>query len=243
MRFIKMDKAWKVVGVDKSRLGIVILHCEKDLFGSYDDRINEIANTNLIAIWEIQINEENRQVALNKEFTFTATVMKNSTEYQGAVLVWESSDENIAVVNDGVITGVAIGSVEISVYIQDKPTVKTNIQIEVVESIPDVITYKMWSSYTDGSGKSYTDFSVRYGSSKWFGVEKYVNGVLADVNDTYSFSLNPNGTPSSNYIYTVINNYKVKLEGEGYGYSVILSATSNESGEILTQSIQLKSLF
>ena len=243
MRFIKMDKAWKVVGVDKSRLGIVILHCEKDLFGSYDDRINEIANTNLIAIWEIQINEENRQVALNKEFTFTATVMKNSTEYQGAVLVWASSDENIAVVNDGVITGVAIGSVEISVYIQDKPTVKTNIQIEVVESILDVITYKMWSSYTDGSGKSYTDFSVRYGSSKWFGVEKYVNGVLADVNDTYSFSLNPNGTPSSNYIYTVVNDNKVKLEGEGYGYSVILSATSNESGEILTQSIQLKSLF
>lgn len=67
--------------------------------------------------------------------------------------------------------------------------------------------------------------------------------MLADVNDTYSFSLNPNGTPSSNYIYTVVNDNKVKLEGEGYGYSVILSATSNESGEILTQSVQLKSLF
>lgn len=243
MRFIKMDKAWKIVGIDKSRTGLIILHCEKDLFLTYDDRENEIADTDKIAVWEIYINEENQQIAVDSDFTYTATIYKNGSEVQDAILVWESSDTNVAIVNNGLVAGVTIGNAIISVHIQDKPTINTSLQLEIIESVPDVITYKMWCSYTDGSGKSYTDFSVLYGYEKWYGTEKYINGALADHNDTYTFSLNPNGTPSNKYEYTVIDDYKVKIKANGYGNTVKLTATSNESGESVTQDIQLKSLF
>jgi hypothetical protein len=182
-------------------------------------------------------------VAVDSDFTYTATVKKNGLEIQDAVLVWESSNENIAVINDGVVTGLAIGNVLISVYIEDKPAINTSIEIEVIENVPEVITYRMWSSETNGTAKSYSDFSVRNGTSKLFGVEKYVNGVMTDPNDTYSFSLNPNGTPTSNYIFTVVDAYKIKIEGKGSTYTVILTATSNQSGTIVTQNILLRSLF
>lgn len=244
MRFIKMDKAWNVVGVDKSRIGLNILHCEKDLFGSNDDRENEIADKDKIAIWEIKINEENRQVALDKDFIFTATVKKNGEEDTSQIVAWESSDDSIAFINNGIVDGLALGNVIISVFIQDKPNIKTSIQLEVVESLPDIITYKMWSSYTDGSGKSYEDFSIQF-NKKYYGVEKYINGIIADENDTYIFTLDPNGVPTSKYGFRLIDGYKCEIEHKEYHYpeKLKLSAESNESGEIIEVLIELKSLW
>ena len=50
MRFIKMEKAWKVVGVDKSKVGLNILHCKKDVFSANDDKEDEIANKDRIEV-------------------------------------------------------------------------------------------------------------------------------------------------------------------------------------------------
>lgn len=44
MRFIKMGDAWKVVGVDKTKLGLIILFCDSDSTSHLDDIENEIAN-------------------------------------------------------------------------------------------------------------------------------------------------------------------------------------------------------
>jgi hypothetical protein len=245
MRFIKMDKAWKVVGVDKSKIGLNILHCEKDLFGSNDDKENEIADKNKIAIWEIKINEDNRQVALDKEFIFTATVNKNGAEDTSQKVAWQSSDESIAIIDNGVVDGLALGKVIISAFIQDKPSIKTSIELEVLESLPDIINYKMWSSYTGDSEKNYEDFSVRYGSKKNYGAEKYINGIIAEENDTYTFTLDPNGVPTSKYGFKVIDGYKCEISHNEYHSpeQLKLIAESNESGEVIEAFIQLKSLW
>ncbi len=50
MRFIKMGKAWKVVGVDKSKVGLNILHCKKDVYSANDDKEDEIANKDRIEV-------------------------------------------------------------------------------------------------------------------------------------------------------------------------------------------------
>ncbi|MSU01412.1 hypothetical protein [Tissierella pigra] len=48
MRFIKLGDAWKVVGVDKTKLGLIILFCDSDSTSHLDDIENEIANADLI---------------------------------------------------------------------------------------------------------------------------------------------------------------------------------------------------
>ncbi len=76
-----------------------------------------------------------------------------------------------------------------------------------------------------------------------YGMEKYINGVLA-ANDTYTFTLNPNGVPSGNYVYTVLDSNSVKIENKQYSTpKLILTATSTQTGQYITQNIQLKGLY
>lgn len=43
-RFIKMNKAFKVVGDDRTDKGLIKLYCDLDMFSVDDDKINEVAN-------------------------------------------------------------------------------------------------------------------------------------------------------------------------------------------------------
>lgn len=244
MRFIKMQSAWKIVGVDKSKLGIITLQCEKDLFVPTDDKENEIANADKLVTYTLSINEEIYEVAQGETYQYTATIYKDGLEDSTKTVSWRLSNDNATITTDGIVEGINIGTVTITAYISDKPEIFDSIDISIIEAVPEeVITYKMWSSYADGSGENYTDFTVTYGSTKRFGMEKYINGVLATTNDTYTFNLDPNGTSSSNYTYSVIDDYKVEIKGTGMGDTIILTGTSNETGENITKSILLKSLF
>ncbi|MFL0194821.1 hypothetical protein ACJDU8_04425 [Clostridium sp. WILCCON 0269] len=238
-RFVKLGYVWKVSGVDRSRNGLNIIHAEKDSIGANDDMENEIANKNLIDVWRITVNDENRTVNIDSDYTYTAVVLKNGSEYTGASLIWRSSDENIAVVSNGVVHPVALGKVTISVYMESNPNVKLDLDIEVDEE-PDTVTYKMYEAETDGTDKNYNSFSIIEDYAMMFGMEKYINGVLAP-NDTYTFTLDSNGVPSANYAYTVLNNYSVKIENKSMSTpKLVLTAVSNESGGTITQDIQLK---
>jgi hypothetical protein len=51
--FIKMGAKWKVDGYTTEHLGLRTLYCEKVLFGTNDDQVNEIADTNLLAYYHL----------------------------------------------------------------------------------------------------------------------------------------------------------------------------------------------
>ena len=244
MRFIKMGSAWMITGVDQTQVGLIRLTCEKDQFGTYDDRENEIADTDKIASYTIEINEMNAEVEIGATFQYTATIYRNGTEDTSKTVEWSVSNENATISNTGLVEAISVGTLDIIAAVRKKPEVSTSLPIEVIEATPtEVITYKVWSSNTDGTVKSYTNFDLTYGSTKWFGVDKFVDGNLASTNDTYTFSLDPNGTPTSAYTYTVVDQQKVELKADDYTYSVILNAASNETGETMSQTIQLNSLW
>ena len=244
MRFVKLGYVWKVSGVDRSENGLNIIHADKEAQGANDDMVNEIANKDLIAVWSITVSDDNRNVNIDSDYTYTAIVMKNGQEDDGVVLVWSSSDESIATVLNGTVRGVALGNTIIAVYMQGNPNVNLELNIEVVEQAPDVITYKMFKADTDGSNKDYSDFSIIQGSTMLFGMEKYLNGVLID-NDSYTFALNPNGVPTSYYVYTVIGSTSVKIENDQMSpdSDLILTATSNQSSQTVSKAIMLKGLW
>jgi hypothetical protein len=186
MRFVKLGYVWKVTGVDRSENGLNIIHADKDDQGVNDDMINEIANKDLIAIWSITVNDDNRIINIGSDYLYSAVVMKNSQTYDGAALNWISSDETVAIVLNGTVHGVNVGNAVITVSMQENSSIYYELYIEVAEKSSDVITYKMYMANIDGSDKVYSDFSILQYSIMLFGMEKYINGVLT-ANDSYTF--------------------------------------------------------
>lgn len=73
----------------------------------------------------------------------TTTVTATATDYDGkaVLIVWSSSDENIATVNDGKITAVGLGKTTITVMAQNKSVeinVTVNPKTEILNEVPTI---------------------------------------------------------------------------------------------------------
>ncbi|HOE15304.1 MAG TPA: Ig-like domain-containing protein [Candidatus Paceibacterota bacterium] len=80
----------------------------------------------------IAIEEGERSLYITKSIVLTATVT-DSTD----AVVWSTSDEDIATVNDGVVTGVAPGEVTITAALAGSPTIKDSVEVTVIDTIID----------------------------------------------------------------------------------------------------------
>lgn len=240
-RFVASDAAWKVSGVDKTEAGLVILSADRDSTGSGDDMKNEIANADTIPKWTIGVTDSNRKITLGTDYPYTAVMYRNGSEFANACFLWQSSDSAVVSVSAGVATGVSIGTSTITVSWDKHPTVQYSFDVKVEEKAPDAVSYRIYCSAMDGSNKSYTDFRILQGDTMKYGIEKYVNGILAINNDTYIFSLNPNSVPSSYYVYTVVDAYSIKIINQQMytNDQLTLTGTSDQSGIAQTVNILL----
>ncbi|ABO48919.1 Ig domain protein, group 2 domain protein [Desulforamulus reducens MI-1] len=133
-RIIKMDSAWKVIGIDKTKNGLVILHLEKDSFGSSDDKENEIANRwQYEHIYKLTINEgESANILKDDTLQLSVKLTDNGVAVDSPSITYVSSDANICNIdNNGLITGIAEGKAIITAQMTGKPDVKDTISINV----------------------------------------------------------------------------------------------------------------
>lgn len=243
-RFIASFSPWKVIGVDITKTGLVILEAEKDTIGSDDDMENEIANKNAIPSWTVSAGAESATIKVGETATLSPSLFKNGVEVQGESYLWQSSDINVAMVENGIVTAVQVGIATVTLRWAKHPSIFAEIEVAVEDEPMQIVTYVFYSTSVDGSSKSYTNFDVRQGDTRILGIEKQINGIIADVNDTYTFVFNPNGAPSTNYVYTVLNDYSVKIKNNAvYKNPVTLTGTSNQTSESINVSFKLKSMF
>lgn len=241
-RFIASFSPWKVIGVDVTQTGLVILEAQKDAVQPGDDIENEIAGA--VPVWTISLSAN--EVTLEPEATaaITAVLNRDGAAQENEELIWHSSDPAVVTVSDGQITAMAEGTAQVIVCWAKHPTICATIAVTVKTAPVQVVTYVFYSTSENGSGKSYTDFDVRQGFTKVYGIEKQINGTIAELNDTYTFSFNPNGATSTYYTYSVADAYSVKIKcNRLYTQPVTLTGTSNETGESISVSFKLKSAF
>ena len=112
-RFIKLNQAWKIVGIDKSMPGIIVLTVEKDVISDNDDLERELAGVRACVVTittepvELQIDE-----TLQLEWTGPIDV------------TFSTSNEQVATVSDtGLVTAIGAGSVTITVATDYSSTV------------------------------------------------------------------------------------------------------------------------
>jgi len=72
-----------------------------------------------IQITEVELNEETLSMAVNDEATLVATAKPTNSKAPQTV-TWESSDDTVATVEDGVVTAIKAGTATITVTINGK---------------------------------------------------------------------------------------------------------------------------
>jgi hypothetical protein len=86
----------------------------------------------------IAIDYETVSIRLNESVTLTATVLPETTTEKG--VVWSSSDENIATVENGIVTAHTIGEATITATTTDGTNLSATCKVTVLPILADTIT-------------------------------------------------------------------------------------------------------
>lgn len=214
-RFLIMGQPWKVSGIDKSQIGLIILNCDYDSFTSSDDKVNEIANRwtyETVHTYILTIdNGISAMVNINNIITLNASVTDNGVAMTNPDITYLSSDSAIASVdNAGKVMGIGLGTANITAQMTNNPTVNDTLEITVQEA---PVTHN-YSITITGSA------TIKVNQSQSYVSHFYDNGIeVLDQSGTWTIA-SPNPDATTN-IYATINSQT--------GNSASVKATSNTS--------------
>ncbi len=135
-RFISMKNAWKVSGIDRTKNGLIILHCDLDTIDSSDDLVNEIANAGDY-IYTLEItNGETASIQEASTLQLNVVVKLNGNPVDNKTVTFSCDNSSIATVDEnGLVTAISAGECTITAYLADNPQVYDIITI-VVTALP-----------------------------------------------------------------------------------------------------------
>lgn len=113
-------------------------------------------------------------LSVNSKVTLTATVLpENATN---PVVEWTSSNNAVATVNGGIVTGVAAGTATISATTKDGKTATCEVTVVEESGTNKTVTLKMANNYTDNSGITYPN-TVLVGTGAVINIQVKKDGV------------------------------------------------------------------
>ena len=245
LEFIKMGAKWKVDGYTTEHLGLRTLYCEKGQFGTNDDQVNEIADTNLLAYYNLIITNGNSiQMGVNQTLQLnaiaTVTIGGKLSILTNPQINYSSSDTTKATVDsNGLITFYNTGNVNIAATLDLDNSATNNIAITIVSDPQNNYTVDVTS---DGQViEGITDINLN--STKIFVGTRKNNGF--DVpNSQFNFEIIPGTTLVSKYTFTVLNDTSCSIKALGSTYLITLRCHDRNNTSIhIDKTIRLKSGF
>lgn len=229
-RFIKLDHAWKVTGIDRTQKGLIILTCDQDQFNIDDDIENEIANFGAYTYSVVINNADPITLTVEDTRQLDVTVTKNTVTVENPSLLYISSNENVCTVSStGEITAIAEGEAIITVSLD-------NGYYQAEDTIDCVVEEVIQDNYTiqiSGPNDIIIDSSANYTATV------YNNGIEVP-GETVIWSLS-NGNAS---ITTQDGTSCTVLAGSSSGVFVDLIATLDSNINVTAlKTIEIKSLW
>ncbi len=237
MRCINTGRAWKVVGLDKTRNGLISLICDLDYISSNDNTQLEIANY-YSYIYTLSIyNWDTTQINPNGTVQLNSTLKLNDKTVQSRVILYSSSNTNIASVDaNGLITGHSLGSCTITATWSENIEIFKTLIINVVDE-PVVETYTL---ELNGSIQPDTEICTNE-TNTYTCIKRSSNGTTVD--GEFDFSTIAGTTPNTKYVFTVLNNTQCSIKGDGYPYCITLRVQDRQNSNLyIEKSIRLKSI-
>jgi len=239
-RFILSKAVWKVIGMDITIPGITKLTCERELKGPYDDLESGIACVNQIATFKIELFTPIDSIGLDQKLKITPYLIKDTRQIKDAKLSVIIADESVLTFDGINITGVSLGETDITVCRNDDKEINATFHV-VVTSEPITNTfYRIYKRELSFDRKTYYDFTVKAYSFVQFGIEKYVNCELTDMDETFEFHIfsikDGNAIP-----LTSVSSYEMKIDtslmNRGEIYSMTITNDSKMKFEIEIESL------
>lgn len=208
-RFLINAEGWLMIEYDNTSVpGInYISLTEEKINYVNDDRVNEIADADKLAVYKIVSSDQSQSFSVGDVINPIFTVMKNGIPYDGMELELISSNKKIVKHVDGILTAVAAGEVEIEVRLKQFPEISNTINLTIGEA-------KTFSAYIDGQD------SIKLNRSVPFTL------VASDtIEDAVQFELD--NTELASIIETDKNYCVIKANQRNKLGSITLTATYN----------------
>ena len=234
-RFISMKNAWKVSGIDRTKNGLIILHCDLDATDSSDDLVNEIANAEDY-VYTIEItNGDSANIQEASTLQLNAVVKLNGNVVTDKAIIFSCDNTSIATVdNTGLVTAISAGDCIITASLAESPNVYDTISITVT-ALPEhnyAVTISgntsIVKNYTATYTATFTDNGVPITQESFF-------YITADDSSTTTLATIQSQDP-------VANTCVVKA-GSTLGYVKLW--VKNTAGTIISEPfrIQIKNIF
>jgi len=217
--FIVEDESWTVVEYDYSSVpGVIYLSLtETKVNAIYDDTVNDIADLDKLAVYDISIPEITQKFKVNDIIDLTFTLMKNGVPSNEEV-EFISSDKKIAKMIDNKLTAISKGNVDIIIQLKQHPTIKKIISIEIGDEENE------FSAYIEGNDNLRLD---RKGIYILKGTEEISDKVVFTINDT----------TLARIVKTINNSCEIQANSKNKLGKVVLSATYQDA--IYTKEISI----
>lgn len=139
-RFISMGSAFEVTGIDKSKVGLIILNCNITVFNDYDDRDNEIVDRWKYEIkhsYTLETSNTDTSIEEGKTLQFNVIAKDNNVVIENPNIVYSANNSNCNVDATGLITANNKGTSTITAtFTAEDGTIKSvSITITVIEQI------------------------------------------------------------------------------------------------------------
>lgn len=232
-RFIKFGSAWKITGIDKSKVGLIIVYAEKDLFSDKDDQKNEIADRWSYEekhVYTIAITDINPMTLVVGEIRKLNYVVYDNGTAMSTIPEMVFTTDNVSVVatdTGGNMTGIAVGETKVYDMLKSDTSIKAecmvNVAQEVIKEYSITLTYSTTDVYLGGLARTITA-KVYYGDTQ-----------VTDKTVLWSVK-NTDGTATNKVTLTDKGNNSCTVSAEeNYDYigeSVILTAYLSDDSSI-----------
>ena len=228
-REIKRDDVYNLKGYDNYEVadinrirfdGLIVLEME------YSQKSQEEY------IYELNIlNGESIQISETQDLTIVAQLKVNDVIVDNPSLVFSSSDEEIATIDEnGSVTVIDTGIVTFTVALTSDSSVSDSIEVEIVEEEVDNYTYEL-----TGASNIYLGYSEQYVANKFNN-----GGLVHDAEFTFNIL---DDVPISAYSLVIDSDTECTITANQVNYNITLRATDDSNGEFVEKIITLRNLF
>ena len=143
--FIVEDESWNVIEYDHTSVpGTIYLSLTEGKINMiYDDLINNIADTDKMANYQLSIPKQTQTFVVGQEIIPSFTLTKNGVPYNASINLLPQDNQIVKLV-DGKLKAVAEGITTLVVQLQEYPQIQQTLTIEVSN------TKDIFSAYIEG---------------------------------------------------------------------------------------------
>ena len=187
--FILSKAVWKVIGMDNTTPGVTKLTCERKLKGPYDDLESGISGVDQISTFQIELFAPIESIGLDQRMKFTPRLIRDTRQIENAKLCVGIANESVLTYDGTNIIGVSLEETDLNVCWDDDIDICATFHVVVISEPVTNTSYRIYKRDLTFNRKSYYDFSVITRNDVHFGIEKYVNCELADIDEAFDFDI------------------------------------------------------